>query len=87
MYESTIQKEKSLEGMMPVQVWAFVTETVFKIEPIKFDIITAQNLPTKDFATSFFTADETQSTKAALKDYPLVEFNAKPELVLRKGSK
>lgn len=87
MYESTIQTEKSLEGMMPVQVWAFVTETVFKIEPIKFDIITAQNLPTKDFATSFFTADETQSTKAALKDYPLVEFNAKPELVLRKGSK
>lgn len=86
MYESTIQTEKSLEGTMPVQVWAFITETVFKIEPIKFDIITSQNLPTKDFATSFFTADETQSTRAKLKDDPLVEFDVKPELVLRKGS-
>jgi hypothetical protein len=85
MYESTIQTEKSLEGTKPVQVWAFVTETVFKIEPIKFDIITAQNQPIKDFATSFFTAEEVQHTKAKLKDEPLVEFNAKPELVLRKG--
>jgi hypothetical protein len=86
LYESTIQLEKPLDDTLTAKYRAFVTETVFKIDPVKLDIITARNLPTKDFASVFFTEAEVQATKTVFKDDPLVEFSSKPELALRKGN-
>ena len=86
LYESTIQLEKPLDDTLTAKYRAFVTETVFKIDPVKLDIITSRNLPVKDFATVFFTDAEVQATKTLFKDDPLVEFSSKPELALRKGN-
>jgi hypothetical protein len=80
-YTSEVNLDKDPGITQPSSAWAFVTEPVFKIEPIRIGIVA--NKPRSH--TPFFSDVEITSIKKNLQDLPLIKLEGEPELLIVKG--
>ncbi len=71
-YSATVMLDKAL-SIEPIHGWAFITEPVYKTEPLFLQI------------GQGYSDAENKSIREAFKDKPLIRFDGKPELLLTKG--
>ncbi|MDZ4794841.1 MAG: caspase family protein [Bacteroidota bacterium] len=73
-FSATVLLDKALK-IEPNLGWAFITEPVYKTEPVILQIDPG------------YSDAENNAIKDAFKELPLIRFDGKPELVLNKGQK
>ena len=79
-YTSTADLDKDPGITQPSSALVFVTDPVYKVEPIRIGIAT-----TKTKGVPVFSEPEIAAIKENLKDLPLLKFEGDPELLIVKG--
>lgn len=82
-FTSTVHLDRMITMKQPAEGWAFISEQVYKVSPISVNI---QSAVTGSIAPSGFTAKEVATVKTHLTHFPLVKFDAPPELLIEKGN-
>jgi hypothetical protein len=80
-YFATVNLDKALTIKQPAEGWVFVTDPVYKVNPIVLGISNNKSRGTA------FTQSDITTIENGLKDIPIVKFEGNPELLLVHGIK
>ena len=83
LYLSTLLLDRNINFKRPAELWAFISEQVYKVPPIVINLQSA--VPEPAASVGYFTATEAAKIRANLKNLPLVIFGKDPELLIEKG--